>query len=165
MQQTMLTIGALIILGTVIVGVNSTISNQQLWSIGSESIITGTAIGQALIEQITVKRYDEGWYSPLICTDPQDLVVSDSLCPDPGESAEIYFDDIDDYNGFKKTVTTDRLGNFYLTCKVFYVDSITFQKTTSKSFYKQIDVMVQNIYIPTEDSTTIISTISGYRPR
>lgn len=171
MGQTIFAIGALILLSTVVLSINSTIVNQQGWSVGTEAIITGTAIGQALIEEITVKRFDDDWPAKWFCDDSSRFVSSSSLGPDTDslgvkEVADTSFNDIDDYNNFSKTVNTERLGNFNLKCNVYYVDN-NFAKTNNQSFYKQIDVIVNNQYIPSSDTlhSTKVSTIVAYRKR
>jgi len=173
MGQTIFAIGALILLSTVVLSVNSTIVNQQGWSVGTEAIITGTAISQALIEEITVKRFDEEYPSYWFCDDSSNFTLSDSLGPDKvpipsgqAEVADTSFNDIDDYNNFTKTVNTEKLGDFNLKCNVYYVDN-NFAKTNNRSFYKQIDVIVKNQYIPSSDTShsAKVSTIVAYRKR
>jgi hypothetical protein len=164
--QTMLAIGALVLLGTLMISANSIIGGQQMRSVGTEAMITGTAVGQALVEEIIVRGFDRELQPPLFTNDSTDLVLPDSLGPDPGETTSDKFNDIDDYDRYKRTVTTPRLGDFNVICDVYYVSENSLKvESPTQTFFKRIDVKVSNQFIPTPDSTVIISKILAYRYR
>ena len=82
--QTLMALVALTILATVTISANKLVLNRTDIVLQSEAMITGTAVGQAMIEQITVKRFDQNLPPPLTTDDVDDL--SQVLGPDQGEN-------------------------------------------------------------------------------
>ncbi len=162
--QTLMALVALTILATVTISANKLVLNRTDIVLQSEAMITGTAVGQAMIEQITVKRFDQNLPPPLTTDDVDDL--SQVLGPDQGENPldPSTFNDIDDYNGYRDSVLTPRLGYFWRTCSVYYVtENSPDANAGPQTFLKRIDVTVKNPYIATQDSSIKLSKIVSYR--
>ncbi len=132
----------------------------------SEATITGTAIGQAEIEQIALKRFDQNLPPPL-STDSVGVLTSPAdLGPDPGENPDSAstFNDIDDYNGYIDSVYTPRFGYFKRTCSVYYVTATDPDANAeTQTFIKRIDIEVYNPYIPAPNHELLLSKLISYR--
>lgn len=76
--------------------------------------IRAAELGQAYLDEILTKRYDEnsgqGGTPRCNSTDPGSKACSTTLGPDPGETRATY-DDVDDYNGLNESPPKDALGN------------------------------------------------------
>ena len=171
MNQMMLSIGAVTLLGTLFIPARKLSLNREQVLISSEATSSATAIGQELIEEITVRKFDEKFSgrgeSTNVATN-----FSAILRPDAGEDTSknnpyiTTFDDVDDFNGYRNTVSTSRLGNFNDTVKVYYVNEDTPDVVSStQTFLKRIDVKVRNPYVFSKDSTITISKVISYRYR
>lgn len=67
-----------------------------------------------------------------------------------GEADATQYDDVDDYNGMKRTENLGRLGKFNLEVEVYYVNKSTLAKSFAPTFSKRIDVKIKNNYLPNE---------------
>src|SRR6185436_19070845 len=67
------------------------------------------------------------------------------------------YDDVDDFNGYTKTVPTTRLGNYFDSVKVYYVaedypDVVSYTQT----YLKRIYIRVRNKYLaPLSTDSTV----------
>ncbi len=165
-SQTLLVLAALMILGMISISANKKMLNTGDTVLNSEAVITGTAVGQAEIEQITVKRFDQNLPPPK-STDNVDVLTSPAdLGPDPGEDPTnaATFNDIDDYNGYVDSVMTPRFGYYRRTCSVYYVTADDpDQDAGTQTFIKRIDVQVYNPYMNTPNHEITLSKLVSYR--
>jgi len=145
--QTLLVTVGLLLFTIFILTVYRTTSSRFAFAIANEAIISGTAIAQSMIDEISQKSFDEKTISKVV-TDPDSLTPVNSLGPDAGETDFTKFDDIDDYNEFVKNENLTRLGNFRTKVTVYYVKSTNPDvKSMSPTFYKRVDVFVTNNFI------------------
>ncbi len=188
--QVMLVLGAMALLGTLALTLNRVMLDKTTDSLDAEGMITATAIGQAMIEEITAKRYDQNLAPPAYTDSVGSLVAYYFLGTDAGEirlqtdtiwtrvsagrvimntistPSSNTFNDIDDYSGYSRTYVTPRLGAFVATTTVYYVaDNSPDVVSHSKSFIKRVDVRVQNLHISSPDSSLSLSKIISYRYR
>jgi len=162
--QMLLVLVALTILAGVTISANKLVLNQADVVQGSEAMITGTAIGQAMVEKITVKYFDQKMLPPLFTDEPDSLTPASKLGPDPGETVDTTFNDVNDYNGYKDSVNTPRLGYFVRTCRVYYVsENSPDVNAGTQTFLKKIEVTVRNPYLGTPGDTVVVSKIVSYR--
>ena len=164
--QIVLVIGAILLLGTIILYADRLVVNKTSRLYETEGTITATSIGQAFIEEVTSKRFDENYALPNFTDDVAKLVPSNSLGVDAGEVStnSNTFDDIDDYNGYARKVSTPRLGNFTVSSSIYYIaDSSPDVKSPIQTWMKRIDVKVRNPYVLSPDSTVALSKIVSYR--
>ena len=156
---------AAILLGSVLVTANNVALNRQEVLISTEATITGTAIAQELIEEISVRKFDQYNSAPgQLATDS--TTFSLIMGPDAGENQDSVstLNDIDDFNGFKRTVVTPRTGNFVQSCKVYFIQEGSPDALFSTQTYlKRIDVTVRNSAIISPDSCIVVSKIVSYR--
>lgn len=165
-SQILLILAALMILGTITISANKKMLNAGDTVLNSEAVITGTAIGQAEIERITVLRFDQKLPPPLTTDSVSALTPPDDLGPDSGEDPAnaATFNDIDDYNGYVDSVNTPRFGYYKRTCSVYYVTADDpDQNAETQTFIKRIDVQVSSPYIDTPNHEITLSKLVSYR--
>lgn len=162
--QMLLVLLSLTILASVTISANKLILNETDVVQGSEAMITGTAIGQAMLEQITVKEFDQNVLPPLSTDTATVFTPPSQLGPDSSDVAgdDTTYNDIDDYNGFVDSVSTPRLGYFVRQCEVYYVHSDG-DSSDVQTFFKKIKVFVENVYLNTPNHMISLSEIVSYR--
>jgi hypothetical protein len=158
--QQILVLGALILLSSFILGVNTTESSQIKSTITNQAIITATSISQSLMEQIQSESFDQKTVSNSVPT-PDSLTPPSSLGPDAGETNMIAYNDVDDYNNYNETDTLGILGTFNLNVKVSYCTKMNPDITSSVStFSKRVDISIYNKFLI--DTLKISKVISYY---
>lgn len=167
MNQMLFAVGAIMLLGILLVPVHQTSLNRQQVLIATEATNTATAIGQELIEEITVRKFDENYCGRGdSATSATQFSATLTIETSKGDTAgRVWtYDDVDDYNNYKNTIFTPRLGNFIDSCKVYYVtEDAPDVVSGSQTFLKRIDVRVKNPYVLSKDSTVTVSKIISYR--
>ncbi len=142
--QQFLVICGLFLLGGLILNLNQTNTNSSSEIYDNEAVITGTGIGQSMLNQIMTKAFDEKTVKGSV-SNLANLTPPGSLGKDPGESIPTQFDDIDDYDNYSTAITVGRLGNFNVSVHVYYVSySNPDLKSLAATFLKRIDVTVTN---------------------
>jgi len=142
--QQILAIGAIVLLSFIVLSYGNTSNGMLETAFFNEGVISGSALAQSLMEEIQSRAFDEATISQAV-TSVNDLTSSYSLGPDNGESNISSFDDVDDYNGYTKTDSLSRMGNFTLSVDIYYVEELNPEvKSLSKTFSKRIDVEVAN---------------------
>lgn len=145
--QQLLVIGSIIALTYTILSINNSNRYQTEWELNNEAIISSTGIGQSLLEEIELKAFDEKTISHLVTTSDS-LTASSYLGKDSGESSQYTYDDIDDYDGYTKVDSLNRLGVFSTSIEVYYVKTMYPDvKIASKSFSKRINIIISNEYL------------------
>lgn len=145
--QTLLVTIGLLLFTIFILTVYRTTTSRFAFAIANEALLTGTGIAQSLIDEITLKNFDEKTISGIVST-PDSLTPTISLGPETGESDVTKYDDIDDYNNYKRTETLSRLGNFVSWVKVYYVNPNSPDvMSLTRTFAKKIEVFVQNSFV------------------
>ncbi|HEY6191644.1 MAG TPA: hypothetical protein VI215_04870 [Bacteroidota bacterium] len=172
-----LAVGALIIFSTFLSSSNKLmIMNTQLAE-QNEYYLTALSLGESLISEAKAKAFDQMTVTnPVTLTDSLSSVlgtegVSETIpSPDtlitstpytaatPGFRSGVKFNDVDDYNGYKRKVNTQRAEGYTLSAKVAYAsptypDSI---KSGVKTFCKTMTVVVKSPFIP--DSVSLSYT-------
>lgn len=157
-----LTTGALMLLGFFILTNNTIITRNALLEQETSYSLTAIALGQSLIEEVKMKSFDEATISSAISstsllTSPVLLGtegVSESIRLPDTEAGGIFraataYDDADDYNNYRRTVSTPTAGNFSVTSVVTYVD-INDPSVVSGvcTWAKKITVTVTNNFMP-----------------
>ncbi len=157
--QHLLAIAAILLLTTLILNVHRSTGEKILITYTNESVITGTGVAQSLMDEITIKAFDENTvFHPVF--DADSLTAVNSLGADLNEYLRTDFDDVDDYQNFQDTVTTDRMGEFNVKVLVAYVNPNDLESLSSvRTFTKRIKVMVTNFNLP---DTIRLSHIVGY---
>jgi hypothetical protein len=169
MNQTLFAVGALTLLGILVLPAQRTSLNRQQILMATEATNTATAIGQELIEEISVRKFDENY-----CGRGDSATSASLFCAaltletSKGDTAgRIWtYDDVDDFNAYASTIATPRLGGFRDSCKVYYVtEDAPDVVSATQTYLKRIDVKIRNSYILSKDSTITVSKIISYRYR
>jgi hypothetical protein len=142
--QTILTIVAIVFLGSNVVNVNRTFMQHGVILQQTEIGLFATSAAVSLIEEAQGKAFDknslEGFLqSASECTPP------DSLGPEPGEK-RVDWNDFDDYNKLRDTVKIKDVDTFLRWATVCYVDStLPNIGTSSRTFSKRLTVCVRGL--------------------
>lgn len=139
-----LVIGGFFLLGLLILNINKaeSISSGEIYN--NEAVITGTGMGESMINQIMSKAFDQKTVNAVI-SKVNNLTPPEKLGKDPGEVTPDQFNDVDDYNNYFNIESIKPLGDFAVRVKVYYV-SYKFPdiKSIVSTFLKRIDVTVTN---------------------
>jgi hypothetical protein len=140
----LLTIAAVFLLSNLILNVHKANTGRLLANYTSESVIDASGLAQSIIDQIQTKAYDEKTTIAAVWNSDS-LTSAKNLGPELGEYKHTEFDDIDDYNNFSTTVTLDRMGDFDINVKVFYVNTINPDtKSSIPTYSKKIELLLTN---------------------
>ena len=142
--QTILTIVAIVFLGTNVVSVNRTFMQHGIILQQTEIGLFGTSLATSLIEEAQGKAFDKNSLQGLLQT-ATDCSPVDSLGPEPGEKREEW-NDFDDYNSLRDTVRIKDVDTFYRWASISYVDSTAPNVATSnRTFSKRLMVSVRGL--------------------
>jgi len=154
----MLTIGALILLSTLMLRINTnnlrtdTIRAEAQYSVLATSIIT------SIMEKAKSLAFDAKTDSNTV-TSTNDLTPAFLLGPKNGETYDT-FNDFDDFNGYTKVDSTMPSAVFDISCEVYYIhNSNLIDKYNSRTWHKKIIVQVSSKFMA---DTIKQSTIYSY---
>lgn len=177
--QTMLTIGAFILLSNILVTFYRLLAESGQTIDSAQSGITAVSLATSYTQIAQGLVFDENTYERSITqldnlTPParlgRDLFYGvDTACQRTGvcdsETTMSYFDDIDDLNGFSIRDTTlgGTLGYYRAGFKVYYVypSNIDSASNTKQTFVKRLDVKIWRESPPSTD-TVQMSMIRAY---
>lgn len=162
--QTLLAIGAMVILSMVILTGNQKLNDNEEYLQKTRFGLEATALATSIIEQASQMAFDEqSWDTTKVEKDADDFTLAAYLGPDAGESGYDTFDDFDDFDGYEVTDTTQQ--NIYkISCKVNYVNAGYFtynlnNTSSSRTLYKKLEVMVIS---PLTSDTLSLKYIHGF---
>ena len=142
--QTILTIIAIVFLGTNVVSVNRTFMQHGVILQQTEIGLFGTSLATSLVEEAQGKAFDKNSLQGLLQTTSECTPV-DSLGPETGEKREDY-NDFDDYNKLRDTIRIKDVDTFLRWATVSYVDSTAPNvSTTYRTFCKRLTVYVRGL--------------------
>lgn len=149
-SEVLQTMAAMIIFSMILMNANSMIHRNSTLHIDGELEQEVISLGQEIIEEARSKSYDNVTVNasapPALI--PGGFTAAGNIGVDSGESIRTSFNDFDDYDGWTTTMTTTH-GDFDVSVEVFYVDDINYQKITSPSTFKKIEVTVQSEFLRT----------------
>lgn len=155
--QSLLIIGGLLLFSFLALTFQNSANETLTTNFENEALVTGEAIGQSILETVQLKAFDEKTVSVSV-DKASDL--STNLGKESGESAETSFDDIDDYDGYKNTISLTRLGNFEVAVDIYYINQAKPDTSvTSPTFSKRIDITITNSYLT---NPLKLSSIASY---
>ena len=161
--QLLLVVGALALLSTLALSINSTILNAYVVSYDSEATIDAISIGQTMVDEIMKMSFDSITVTSKTITDPSQCTPAARLGVDLDSektvpayetapfTSDSLFNDVDDYNHYSRIVSTPHLGNFTVTDTVFYVtDGSLNTPSATQTWFKKVIVTVKhpNLYTP-----------------
>jgi hypothetical protein len=157
--QTMLTILALILLGTTVLTVNRNSLNSSTILQQTELGIYAVSLATSYIQRASELDWDEKTVGGLIFINipmPQPPNIPTADATDPGllgrdgggelQGQDNTYDDFDDYNGFVEDTLITGVDNFHVTASVYYINQFPpYAKTTANATWlKQMDVKVNS---------------------
>ncbi|RPI65753.1 MAG: hypothetical protein EHM47_18235 [Ignavibacteriales bacterium] len=156
--QSMLAIGAMILLSTLILRVNNTfLSTKQVMN-ESKFGVLATSLATSIIEEASNRNFDH-------VTDGNP-VISTSVLTAPGslgkESGEVYpdFNDFDDFDGYTRTVSNLPSAIYHISCDVNYVNVPNIEiAVASRTWHKRITVTVAS---ESSKDTVRLSSVFSY---
>ncbi len=161
--QTLLTIGAIMLLGGVILNVNRDIGDTSTILLHSNIGIEEVSLASSVIEEAQGLAFDEFTDTSTVSTTSQ-LTKATLLGQENGDSTDL--DDFDDYNGLNNAgrleIDTLETGIYYVYTKVCYVNSNDLTTSSStQTWNKRLDVSVWN---SSSTDTVKMQTIFSYWP-
>ena len=169
----MLTVlGALALLSLVSLSVNTMIVGKTTTMLDAEGQLNAISIAQSMIDEVMQKSYDAATVSAKVYA-PSNFTAAGGLGCNGGEASMVPlpdaapyksvsgYNDVDDYNGYRRTVSTPRMGNFDVRDSVWYVmESNPDQKSGTQTFFKRVKVTVRH---PNMTSPLTLSDVAVYR--
>src|ERR1035437_1780887 len=127
--------GALVIFSVFSLITNKSLINNKKVAMQSDYIITATSLAQSVIEEAKIKAFDEKTLKDTVTLVTS---LSTTLGPDAGETfspsidvmdavknsfqSSLKYDDVDDYNVYKRVVNTPLSGIDSVKVQVYYVN-------------------------------------------
>src|SRR5260221_10009372 len=166
-SNVILAIGAMMVFGIFLSSSDKLMTGNNQIAEKNESYLTALSLGQSLIAEAKTKAFDEKTVSVGVSVPESlsvglgtDLVAETVPSPDtsitvspytaatPGFRSNIKFDDVDDYNGYKRKVNTPRAEGYTITSNVVYA-SITSPDSTqgSQTYCKRMTVVVKSPFM------------------
>jgi hypothetical protein len=157
-----LTIGAILLFGVFLNTSNQLMIGNNQIAATNEYYVSALAIGQSIIDEAKTKAFDEATVSVKV-TAPTSLTAVGSLgreggaenVPSPdtlaatGFGSATRFDDIDDYNGYRRKVNTMRAEGYFAQVSTRYtLETNPESLSGTRTFCKRMDVKVWSKYIP-----------------
>ncbi len=161
--QMMITIGALMLLTTVILRVNSDFLLSTVQMAESKYELVAISLGTSLIEEAFSKPFDEITANDSLISSP--TLLSSNLGPDAGEDTRAQFDDFDDYNNYVEYTAGDTTllsADFKITSKVYYVNPPSLTAAGTKTYFKRIEVEVTSRFINDGKDTIRLTKVNSH---
>jgi MSHA pilin protein MshD len=156
--QMLLTIGAMLLLSTLVLKVNTT--NMTTDSVRSEAQfgVIATSLITSIMEEAKSKAFDSKTDSNSVTLLSQ-LTEPNKLGPESGETYDM-FNDFDDFNNFAKVDSSMPSAPFNILCKVVYVAQNNVKGySTLPTWHKKLSVTVSSTFM---SDTISQSTIYSY---
>ncbi len=159
--QTLMTVGAMLLLSILILRVNNTFLTTSTAFMNTKFDILATSIATSEMEEISKLAFDQ-YTASNPATSLSQLTAPGNLRTESGENPNdpSTFNDIDDYNGYTRIDSTMPSAIFKIRCTVNYVASTTPNViSTSATWNKKITIYVSSISMM---DTLKLSTIYSY---
>jgi hypothetical protein len=169
MGNYLMAFGALIIFGIFSLLTNKSLLNNKKVAMESEFIITATSLGQSVIEEAKNKAFDEKTLSDTVTVVNS---LSTTLGPDGSEATNVtlpdnmvnnsfrsanFYNDVDDYNGYRRIVNTPLSGVDTIRVQVVYVNQTSpYGVSAGKTWCKRMTVTVTSAFISVPIALTYI---------
>ena len=158
MNQMFMVIGALVLLGIATLGINNMLANKTTTMLEAEASLNATSLAQSMMDEVLGKSYDAATANGTKIYDSTQFTAPGSLGPNATESAAVSqpdtstpfksvanYNDVDDYNNYRRVVSTPIMGKFTITDTVYYsVENNPDQKSNTQTSYKKVIVTVRH---------------------
>jgi len=171
MGNYLIALGGLVIFSIFSLMTNSSILNNKKIALESEFVITATSIAQSIIEEAKNKSFDQNTVIDTVTvlgslsstlgregSESTNVPLPDVMANNTFKSS-IYYNDIDDYNGYSRTVSTPYSGNNTVSVQVSYVSQTSPDSVSaSRTWFKKMTVTVTNPLISVPIALTHVFT-------
>ncbi len=137
---------------------NSAVLNTSTSDFENKLYLTAFSLAQNLLEEIKGKSFDQATIQ-FPTSNPASLAPANSLGK---ESGEVYpnFNDVDDFNKYKDTVSAPYFEAYYISCDIQYVNGNSPDEVSStQTFYKKATVSVSSPFTRYGVSLSAIYTL------
>jgi hypothetical protein len=175
--QTMLTAGMLLLLVMSVISANRMVNENTAAQFQAEALTSSASIANDILLEITSKRFDGkpdsaklvsgtvatkdfSPYDSLLIQDEWGpsasergaLVQPDTLRTDSTYKSLMALNDLDDYDGYQRTVNFGNISGFVVKVKVYYVTAAAPDtRTLTRTNFKRIEVTVEHpLYLTPE---------------
>jgi hypothetical protein len=157
--QMLLTVMATMILGRIILGINSSTLMTGVTKDMAEYRITATSLGTSMLETASSLAYDQASVAADLSTTTS-LTAATALGKESGETTINTFNDVDDLNNFVKYDTLQNSAWFKTSVKVEYIGitSGTITVLSTQSWNKRVTVTMTSPFM--EDTLRFQSIFS-----
>ncbi len=161
--QMLLSVGALVLLGTTVLTVNRSFTQQGVILEQTEVGVYAVSLATSMIEEASGMSFDQATDNSSVTTTTA-LTSPSSLGPETGETtsppSSANFNDFDDYNNLKMGVKIAGVDSFTVASQVYYINPSTPDvQSSTATFFKRIDVRV---YGTTTADTIKMSYVFSY---
>lgn len=154
-----LSIGSILLLSFISLRFNSTVLENTVVETENKIYLTAFSLGDDMIEEIKQKAFDEQTVEWRSIT-PSELTSLESFGPDLDEISVADYDDIDDYDGYSKSISLPHAENFTVLSTVDYVTANNQnQSSLAQTFFKRVSVNVSSPYLSYPINLTFIFTL------
>ena len=160
MGQTIISAGLVVIVTIAVINANRLIINSETTKLEGQARLQAADIAMEVLTEARLRKFDE-YADTVYYQGTGEFTSYSSLGPESGESVslpDVYpyqsrqrYDDMDDFNNYRRTVNTISIVGYVVTCKVYY-SSQTYPDTpkTSKTYVKTMEVNVSHpLYLVT----------------
>jgi len=149
--QSMMTMGAMILLSAIVLRVNTSNLNNEEVRDQAQYGVLATSIATSIIEEAQSKSFDHNTDTNSVTLLTQ---LSSVLGPEGGETEET-FNDFDDYHGFTKRDSTMPSAIFDIACEVVYVTPNNIEGfSNNREWHKKINVTIASPFMPADTFRT-----------
>lgn len=156
MGQTLITVGAIMLLSLVILRVNNNFLSTNTVLLTSKFGVLGVSLATSIIEEANGKAFDQN-------TDTTTVTATNQLSTIGPESGEVYpnFNDFDDFDGLSIVDSTMPTAKFKIDCEVDYINTTNPDVPVAiKTWHKRIFVTITSPSMP--EDTVRMSSIFSY---
>jgi hypothetical protein len=132
-NSVMLVLGGFVLVGIFMLSTNSLLLDNSVQADGGECFLTGLSIAQSVIDEAKMKTFDQKTVSGTVSIadsltapsllgrdGPAEVVPIPDTVTSQGFGSNLKFNDVDDYNGYTRSITTTRFGPYFVSVVVQY---------------------------------------------
>jgi hypothetical protein len=140
--QMFITLGALALLGTILVTMHKNFGMNNQVIIQSKLGVTAVSLAESIVEEASGKAFDKAT-DDNAASATTSLTTVANLGLETGEYFPDSVNDFDDYNNYNKTVSFDKGGTFSLKCKISYINPTTPEvDQVNPTWHKKLSITV-----------------------